>query len=73
MLADACGLMPLEGRPAALCINGTDHSSSAWSKTYGFYVSLEPLDGDYLERGIPEDPDGNLFKAASGSYLLKTE
>lgn len=72
VLGMASGLRPLEGHPVAMRINGTDHSLGEWNKTYGFYLALEPLDGDYLEARFPDDPDGNLFKAASGTYLLKT-
>ncbi len=55
------GLPTTEAVPVRVRVNGTD-TADRGTVGYGHYVRAEPMNGDWIERLYPHDPDGNLYR-----------
>ncbi len=54
-------------RPIQLRVNAANPAPSG-SPTFGSYVHVEPLNGEWAENHFPQDSAGNVYRASSGSH-----
>jgi len=58
------GLLAAEASPVEARVNGTNLALTDPSRMYGAYAYLEVFDGDWAENHIPDDDNGNIYKAS---------
>jgi hypothetical protein len=66
-LAAVSGLQAEFQKPVQLRLNNLTNASPN-SPQFGSYAHQEVPDGDYANRHFPDDPNGNIYRASSGSH-----
>ncbi len=66
-LFKAAGLPAPEAIFVQLRLNGVNyaHSDNRYGVHYGSYAHIQPLNGEFIEKTIPQDADGDLYKKVS--------
>jgi hypothetical protein len=73
-LVQKSGMVAANARPVQVRLNGlnqafdTPQPGNIASWQFGSYVHLEVLGGDWAARHLPDDGDGNAYRASSGSH-----
>jgi hypothetical protein len=61
------GLLAANAKPVQVRVNGSNLALMDPSRMYGYYAYLEVYDGDWCESHVPDDGNGNIYKAAYAS------
>lgn len=61
------GLMMPESRPVRVRVNGENLAGNG-SPQFGFYVANELVDGRFVERQMPQDAGGNLYRGVRDAF-----
>ncbi len=71
-LANLAGLNTESARIVQVRVNGQNLANSG-SPQYSSYIQLEVPDGDFVKNHFPNDSNGNLYRAASGSHSARLD
>jgi hypothetical protein len=66
-VAQKAGLPVADARVVQVRINGVNPANAGLPQ-FGSYVAVEPINADWAENHFPLDPDGNVYRASSGSH-----
>ncbi len=73
-LVQKSGLVSANARAVQVRFNGvnpafaTPQPGNVASWQFGSYVHMEPLSGEWAENHIPDDGDGNVYRASTGGH-----
>jgi hypothetical protein len=67
VVAQRSGLTAADARLVQVRVNGIN-LAGAGSPQFGSYVAVEPINSEFAENHYPDDPDGNVYRASSGSH-----
>jgi hypothetical protein len=67
VVAQRSGMAAADARLVQVRVNGIN-LAGAGSPQFGSYVAVEPINSEFAENHYPNDPDGNVYRASSGSH-----
>jgi hypothetical protein len=67
VVAQRSGMTAADARLVQVRVNGIN-LANAGSPQFGSYVAVEPINSEFAENHYPSDPDGNVYRASSGSH-----
>ncbi|MGI8604157.1 MAG: lamin tail domain-containing protein [Verrucomicrobiales bacterium] len=67
-LMEASGLPSPTVKRVQVRFNGVNRDTGL-GRLAGFYIHVQPLDGNWAQQHLPNDPDGNVYKKAAPSQI----